>query len=59
MRRLHEAVVRIFDVREIIDLVHARGSEIIASTPAEFATMLKLDIERYRGIMLDAGIQPQ
>ena len=59
VRRLHEAVVRIFDVREIIDLVHARGSEIIASTPAEFATMLKRDIERYRGIMLDAGIQPQ
>jgi tripartite-type tricarboxylate transporter receptor subunit TctC len=59
VRRLHEAVVRIFDDREIIALVHARGSEIIVSTPAEFAAMLVRDIERYRGIMLDAGIQPQ
>ena len=59
VRRLHQAVVRIFSDREIIDLVHVRGSEIIASTPEEFAVMLKHDIERYRRIMLDAGIQPQ
>ena len=59
VRRLHQAVVRIFEDQEIADLVHARGSEIIASTPAEFAAMITRDIERYRGIMLDAGIQPQ
>jgi tripartite-type tricarboxylate transporter receptor subunit TctC len=59
VRRLHQAVVRIFDDPEIRDLVHARGSEIIASTPEEFAATLKRDIERYRKIMLDAGIQPQ
>jgi tripartite-type tricarboxylate transporter receptor subunit TctC len=59
VRRLHEAVVRILEDQEIADLVHARGSEIIASTPAEFAAMIKRDIERYRRIMRDAGIQPQ
>ena len=59
VRRLHAQIVRIFEDREIRDLVQARGSEIIASSPAEFAASLKHDIQRYRGIMLAAGIQPQ
>jgi len=59
VRRLHAQIVRIFDEREIRDLVQARGSEIIASSPEEFAASLRHDIQRYRGIMLAAGIQPQ
>ena len=59
VRRLHAQIVRIFEDREIRDLVQARGSEIIASSPEEFAASLKHDIQRYRGIMLAAGIQPQ
>ena len=59
VRRLHGQIVRIFEDREIRDLVHARGSEIIANSPAEFAASLKRDIQRYRGIMMAAGIHPQ
>lgn len=35
----------------------ARGNEIIANSPEEFATRLKRDIPRYRKIMAAAGIQ--
>jgi len=59
VRRLHAQLVRIFDEREVRDLVQSRGSEIIASSPEEFAASLRHDIQRYRGIMLAAGIQPQ
>jgi tripartite-type tricarboxylate transporter receptor subunit TctC len=59
VRTLHAHIVRIFADPEIRNLVIARGSEIIAGSPAEFALSLKSDIQRYRGIMLAAGIQPQ
>jgi tripartite-type tricarboxylate transporter receptor subunit TctC len=59
VRILHGQIVRIFEDREIRDLVQARGSEIIASSPAEFAASLLRDIQRYRAIMIAAGIQPQ
>ncbi len=59
VRRLHEEVARILQARETRDIVVARGSEIIASSPAEFAARLKRDVPRYRKIMADAGIEPQ
>jgi tripartite-type tricarboxylate transporter receptor subunit TctC len=59
VRMLNAHIIRIFADPEIRSLVVARGSEIIASSPAEFALSLKSDIQRYRRIMLAAGIQPQ
>jgi tripartite-type tricarboxylate transporter receptor subunit TctC len=59
VRRLHGQIVRIFEDREIREMVQARGSEIIANSPEEFAASLRRDIQRYRGIMMAAGIQPQ
>lgn len=59
VRRLHREVVRILDGKEVRDIVLARGNEIIANSPEEFAARLKRDVPRYRKIMAEAGIQPQ
>lgn len=59
IRALHREAVRILEAREIRDIVLARGNEVIANSPEEFAARLKRDIPRYRKIMADAGIQPQ
>ena len=47
------------EITPLISDLQRRGSEIIASSPEEFAASLRHDIKRYRGIMLAAGIQPQ
>ena len=59
VRALHREVVRILRDPDIRELVQARGSEIIAGSPDEFAASLDSDIQRYRRIMLAAGLQPQ
>ncbi|MEO7727199.1 MAG: tripartite tricarboxylate transporter substrate-binding protein [Burkholderiales bacterium] len=59
VRTLYRDVARILADPEIRELVHARGSEIIANTPEEFAASLKSDIQRYRRIMAAAGIEAQ
>lgn len=59
VRRLYREVARIVGSKEVRDLVAARGNEMIASTPEEFAARLGRDLPRYRRIMADAGIEPQ
>lgn len=59
VRKLHREVVRILESKEIRDIVLARGNEIIANSPEEFAARLKRDVPRYKKIMAEAGIQPQ
>ncbi len=39
--------------------LESSGFEVATNTPAEFATILKNGIDRYRKITADAGIQPQ
>lgn len=59
VRRVHREVVRILNAREVRDIVLARGNEVIANSPEEFAARLRRDIPRYQKIMAEAGIQPQ
>ncbi|HSQ03011.1 MAG TPA: tripartite tricarboxylate transporter substrate binding protein, partial [Burkholderiales bacterium] len=59
VRMVHQVIVRIFQKREIRDIVIARGSEIIAGSPEELAALLKEQIPKYRKLMVEAGIQPQ
>ena len=56
VRRLHKEVVRIFEGKEIRDIVVSRGSDIIASSPEEFAAKLKADVPRFRKIMAETGL---
>lgn len=59
VQRLYRDVARILADPAVRELVKARGSEIVASTPSAFAASLGADIARYRAIMLAAGIKPQ
>jgi tripartite-type tricarboxylate transporter receptor subunit TctC len=59
VRRLHQEVVRILESRENREIVAARGNEIIAGSPEEFAARLQRDIPKYKKVMADAGIEPQ
>lgn len=59
VRTIHREAVRILESKDMRELVAARGNEIIANTPEEFAARLKRDVPRYRKIMAEAGIQPQ
>jgi tripartite-type tricarboxylate transporter receptor subunit TctC len=59
VRELHREVVRILHSKEVQDLVLARGNEIIANTPEEFAAKLKHDVPYYRKVILESGMMIQ
>ena len=56
---IHREVVRILKARDIQDIVLARGNEVIANTPEEFAAKLKRDVPRYKKIIAESGIEIQ
>ena len=56
---VHREVVRILNSKDVHDLVLARGNEVIANTPAEFAAKLKRDVPRYRKLIAESGIEIQ
>ena len=59
VRILHREIVRVFDAPDIREIVSNRGSELIVSTPEQFAAQLNREVPKFRKIMLDAGIVPQ
>ena len=59
VRILHREIVRVFDAPDIREIVSNRGSELIVSTPEQFAALLNREVPKFRKIMLDAGIVPQ
>jgi tripartite-type tricarboxylate transporter receptor subunit TctC len=59
MRDVHREVVRILNAKDVQDLVLARGNEIIANTPEEFAAKLKREVPRYKKIIAESGIEIQ
>jgi tripartite-type tricarboxylate transporter receptor subunit TctC len=59
VRDIHREVVRILNTKEVQDIVLARGSEVIANTPEEFAARLKRDVPRYKKIIAASGIEIQ
>jgi tripartite-type tricarboxylate transporter receptor subunit TctC len=59
VREVHRAAVQVLRTKEMQELVLARGNEVIANTPEEFAAKLKRDIPRYRKIIAQSGIEIQ
>ena len=59
VREVHREAVRILRTKEMQDLVLARGNEVIANSPEEFAAKLKRDVPRYRKIITESGIEIQ
>jgi len=59
VREVHRAAVQVLRTKEMQDLVLARGNEVIANTPEEFAAKLKRDIPRYKKLIAESGIEIQ
>ena len=59
IRDVHREVVKILHSKEIVDIVTARGNEVIANTPEEFAAKLKREVPRYKKIIAESGIEIQ
>lgn len=59
VREVHRAAVQVLTSKEMQELVLARGNEVIANTPEEFAAKLKRDIPRYKKIIVESGIEIQ
>jgi tripartite-type tricarboxylate transporter receptor subunit TctC len=59
VREVHRAAVQVLKSKEMQELVLARGNEVIANTPEEFAAKLKRDIPRYKKIITESGMEIQ
>ena len=59
IREVHRAAVQVLKTKEMQELVLARGNEVIANTPEQFAAMLKREVPRYKKIIADSGIEIQ
>jgi tripartite-type tricarboxylate transporter receptor subunit TctC len=59
IRDVHREVVRILHSKDVQDIALARGNEIIANTPEEFAAKLKRDVPHYKRIITEAGMTIQ
>jgi tripartite-type tricarboxylate transporter receptor subunit TctC len=58
-QRINAELVKAIKAPTVVKSLQDSGFEVITSTPAEFATILKNGMDRYRKITADAGIQPQ
>ena len=59
VRETYRKTAKILSAKDVREVVLARGNEVIANTPEEFAAKLKRDIPRYRKIILESGIEIQ
>ena len=52
----NKEVVRILNLNEFRERVAREGCEVVASTPDEFAAVIKTEVARYKKIVAQAGI---
>ena len=52
----NKEVVRILNLHEFKERVALEGCEVVASTPEQFAAVIKTEVERYKKIVAQAGI---
>jgi len=57
--RLNAAVNGAIAQKEFVDKMHATGAEIYGGTPDEYATYLRSELARWKGVIQAAGVQPQ
>jgi tripartite-type tricarboxylate transporter receptor subunit TctC len=57
IRRLNQEIVRVVNQPEIKDKLLASGSEVVGSSPEQFAAAIKAEMNRMGKIIKDAGIR--
>ena len=55
--KLHRETVRILTANDVRKRLGELGMEVVANTPAEFATVIKSEIPRWAKLIKDAGIK--
>lgn len=57
---LNREVIKALHMPDVIDILATKGgSEIIGSTPEEFAAVIKADLKKYARLIKAAGIEPR
>ena len=59
VERLHQALVTVLKNPETRNLVTAQGSDVVASSPAEFAATLKSEIARWAKLIKSKGLKEE
>jgi tripartite-type tricarboxylate transporter receptor subunit TctC len=59
VQRLYQEVARIINLPEVKERLVATGHAVVGSTPQQFQAKVKRDVERYRKIILESGMQQQ
>ncbi|MFN7751228.1 MAG: Bug family tripartite tricarboxylate transporter substrate binding protein [Pseudomonadota bacterium] len=56
--RLHAATVRAASTPEFREVLETEGSQLVASTPEQFAAFIRAEVEQHRKLIRAAGIRP-
>ena len=59
IERLNQEIVRALRAPEMKERLIAEGTEVIASTPEEFASLIKAETEKWARVIKAAGINPE
>lgn len=59
IRKLNEALNRALDAPDMRERLSAEAMQTLAGTPQQYATYMKEEIARWRGVIRAGGIQPQ
>ncbi len=59
VRKISEDTARILATPAMRELLAGQGTEIVASSPAAFATRVSSEIVKWRKVIQDAGIKPE
>jgi tripartite-type tricarboxylate transporter receptor subunit TctC len=56
--KLHLETVRALNTNDVRKRLGDAGMEVVGNTPAEFAAVIKSELQRWAKLVKDAGIKP-
>ena len=59
VERLHNEAVRALKAPDLSKIMASEGAEVVASTPAQFASYMRAETEKWGRVIKAAGIKPQ
>ena len=59
VKKIHEDTARILAVPAMREVLASQGTDIVASTPAQFGTYVTSEIAKWRKVIQDAGVKPE
>ena len=58
IERLHDEVVALLQMRDVVAAFARAGAEAVSSTPQEFQAYLRAEVAKWTKVIKDAGIRP-